>query len=214
MSYWCPYWRFIVSKNRLKCKSTKIPHSYWRQANSFVSITIRTDLPDILLPMRLRNDLSFSKIAIFHFVKKNRKFPHSRILQKVFSSWIEKTMTKTIRCHWENRFVPYGNVLFLSLFSLSKNWMYHVGWGCAEILPEMKLFTFRCVNTEASADCNDYSKTSLNSFFSFWSSSKVIEVSKKFQRKHHLRGKHQIVYIPPRNHLREGWLQWTNCEAY
>ena len=39
--------------------------------------------------------------------------------------------------------------------------------GCAEILPEMKLFTFQCVNTEASADCNDYSKTSLNSFFSF-----------------------------------------------
>ena len=23
----------------------------------------------------------------------------------VFSSWIEKTMTKTIDCHWENRFV-------------------------------------------------------------------------------------------------------------
>ena len=69
MSYWCPYWRFIVSKNRLQCKSTKIPHGYWRQANLFVSITIRTNLPDILLPMRIRNDLSFSKIAIFHFVK-------------------------------------------------------------------------------------------------------------------------------------------------
>ena len=27
---------------------------------------------------------------------------------------------------------PNGNVLFLSLFSLSKNWMYNVGWGCAE----------------------------------------------------------------------------------
>ena len=66
-------WRFIVSKNRLQCNSTKIPHGYWRQANLFVSITIRTDLPSILLPMRLRNDLSFSKIAIFHFVKKNGK---------------------------------------------------------------------------------------------------------------------------------------------
>ena len=145
-------WRFIVSKNRLQCKSTKIPYGYW-QANLFVSITIRTNLPDILLPMRLRNGLSFSKIAIFHFVKKKKvKFSHSLILQNVFSSWIEKTMTKTIRCHWENRFVPYGNVLFLSLFSLSKNWMHHVGWGCAEILPEMKLITFRCVNTEASAN--------------------------------------------------------------
>ena len=69
----CYCWRFIVSKNRLQCKSTKIPHGYWRQANLFVSITIRTNLPDILLPMRLRNDLSFSKIAIFHFVKKNGK---------------------------------------------------------------------------------------------------------------------------------------------
>ena len=46
------------------------------------------------LPMRLRNDLSFSKIALFHFVWKKVKFPHSLILQNVFSSWIEKTMTK------------------------------------------------------------------------------------------------------------------------
>ena len=34
------------------------------------------------------------------------KFPHSPmpILHYAFSSWIEKTMTKTIHCHWENRF--------------------------------------------------------------------------------------------------------------
>ena len=30
---------------------------------------------------------------------------------------------------------PNGTVLFLSLFSLSKNWMHNVKWGCAEILP-------------------------------------------------------------------------------
>ena len=30
---------------------------------------------------------------------------------------------------------PNGNVLFLSLFSLSKNWMHNVVWGYAEILP-------------------------------------------------------------------------------
>ena len=30
---------------------------------------------------------------------------------------------------------PDGNLLFLSLFSLSKNWMHNVVWGCAEILP-------------------------------------------------------------------------------
>ena len=29
---------------------------------------------------------------------------------------------------------PNGNVLFLSLFSLSKNWMHNVVWGCTEIL--------------------------------------------------------------------------------
>ena len=33
---------------------------------------------------------------------------------------------------------PNGNVLFLSLFSLSKNWMHNVVWGCAEILPKIK----------------------------------------------------------------------------
>ena len=30
---------------------------------------------------------------------------------------------------------PKNNVLFMSLFSLSKNWMHNVVWGCAEILP-------------------------------------------------------------------------------
>ena len=34
---------------------------------------------------------------------------------------------------------PDGNVLFLSLFSLSKNWMHNVVWGCAEILPHLSL---------------------------------------------------------------------------
>ena len=29
---------------------------------------------------------------------------------------------------------PDGNLLFLSLFSLSKNWMHNVGWGCALVL--------------------------------------------------------------------------------
>ena len=33
------------------------------------------------------------------------KFPHSPILHYAFSSWTEKTMTKTMHFHWENRFV-------------------------------------------------------------------------------------------------------------
>ena len=35
----------------------------------------------------------------------------------------------------EQIFFPNGNVLFLSLFSLSKNWMRNIGWGCTEISP-------------------------------------------------------------------------------
>ena len=40
------------------------------------------------------------------------KFSHSPILHYAFSSRIEKTMTKTTHCHWENRFVLqwYGAV--------------------------------------------------------------------------------------------------------
>ena len=40
------------------------------------------------------------------------KFPHSPILRYAFTSWIEKTITKTIHFHWENRFVLqwYGAV--------------------------------------------------------------------------------------------------------
>ena len=33
------------------------------------------------------------------------KFPHSPILHYTFSSWTEKSITKTIHFHWENRFV-------------------------------------------------------------------------------------------------------------
>ena len=32
-----------------------------------------------------------------------------------------------------------GNLLFLSLFSLSKNWMHNVGWSCADTLPNISL---------------------------------------------------------------------------
>ena len=34
------------------------------------------------------------------------------------------------------KFPPNGNLLLLLLFSLSKNWMHNVVWGCAEILPK------------------------------------------------------------------------------
>ena len=40
-----------------------------------------------------------------HLRRASVKFPHSPILHYAFSSWIEKTMNKTIHRHWENRFV-------------------------------------------------------------------------------------------------------------
>ena len=35
------------------------------------------------------------------------KFPHSPILHYAFSSWIEKTMTKAIDCHWVEIFTEF-----------------------------------------------------------------------------------------------------------
>ena len=57
---------------------------------------------------------------------------------------------------------PNGNVLFLSLFSLSKNWMHNVVWGCAEILPLKVWFIncisyvyiFNCTNPRSCSDCH------------------------------------------------------------
>ena len=45
----------------------------------------------------------FGGMKSFKFLKV--KFLHNPILHYAFSSWIEKTMTKTIHFHWEKRFV-------------------------------------------------------------------------------------------------------------
>ena len=47
------------------------------------------------------------------------KFPHSLILHFAFSSWIEKIMTKTIYCHWEDRFVLAVRKFYQGEFSRS-----------------------------------------------------------------------------------------------
>lgn len=47
------------------------------------------------------------------------KFPHSLILHFAFSSWIEKIMTKTRHCHWENRFVLAVRKFYQGEFSRS-----------------------------------------------------------------------------------------------
>ena len=53
---------------------------------------------------------------------------HSSILHYVFSSWIEKTMTKTINCHWKNRFVLqwYGAVRKFYQILYSLNYLTHI----------------------------------------------------------------------------------------
>ena len=41
-------WRFVILKNRLQYKSTKILHGHQWQVNFFISISVRTDLPNML----------------------------------------------------------------------------------------------------------------------------------------------------------------------
>ena len=41
------------------------------------------------------------------------EFTHILILHHAFSSWIEKTMAKTVHCLWENRFVFYRGSQFM-----------------------------------------------------------------------------------------------------
>ena len=38
-------------------------------------------------------------------IRPETKFPQQPHTHYAFSSWIEKTMKKTIHCHWDNRFV-------------------------------------------------------------------------------------------------------------
>ena len=60
------------------------------------------------LHSRSRSLCLLTVFVSFQDRKKKRfsaKFPHSPILHYAFSSWIEKTMTKTIQFHWENRFI-------------------------------------------------------------------------------------------------------------
>ena len=50
--------------------------------------------------------LQIRKITLHCLLMKEMvKFPHNPIPHYAFSSWIDKTMTKTIHGHWENRFV-------------------------------------------------------------------------------------------------------------
>ena len=70
--------------------------------------------------MRLRNDLSFSKIAIFHFVKKNGKISAQPYPTKCIQFLDRENNEK-------NNTLPLGKQICFSIV-----------WGCAEILPSTK----------------------------------------------------------------------------
>ena len=70
----------------------------WRLPSTVSCINIKRKISSALVDKakkRIDQQISISLVT----------FPHSPILNYAFSSWVEKTMTKTIRCHWENRFV-------------------------------------------------------------------------------------------------------------
>ena len=81
--------------------------------------------------MVILSRLNFRKI---HNSNKLRvKFPHSPILHYAFSSWIEKTMTKTMdRKKTDNNKKKNRK--------LGKQICFTIVWGCAEILPNFKTF--------------------------------------------------------------------------
>ena len=62
---------------------------------------------------------------------------------------------------------PNGNVLFLSLFSLTKNWMHNVVWGCAEILPRIVLLTHSSYEDTLQSTSDVPTRSSLPSFLQF-----------------------------------------------
>ena len=135
-------------------------------------------------------------------------FHIQNFLQGCLQSWISSHL------------LPQNPPLFL-LFGL--NLLNHHVW-LGQILSYLQYWNCSapaeclrwCVNAEASADRNEWNKTSfsnLKSIFSFLYSSKVVEVSSKFRRNHYLRCEHQIVYIPLRKHSRERWLQWIIWES-
>ena len=63
--------------------------------------------------------------------------PPKEAITNIIRSWSKKNF-RTAPYYCKTICFPNGNVLFLSLFSLSKNWMHNIGWGCAGILPDLQ----------------------------------------------------------------------------
>ena len=87
-------------------------------------------IPSVIILMLNKSDPSYMVIqfclSLWRLQTKSESHQSYTIIGKVSAQ--PHTIVKQI-CF------PNGNVLFLSLFPLFKNWMHNVGWGCAEILP-------------------------------------------------------------------------------
>ena len=78
--------------------------------NSFSTVSLQLGSEVVQTPVKTEREGNLGKVSVE---------PHTIVKQICF---------------------PNGNVLFLSLFSLFKNWMYNVVSGCAEILPRPFFF--------------------------------------------------------------------------
>ena len=101
-----------------------IPENTYRTQNGYSSKFFRLNLNHIPLKCLKKPNTFLERGSALEIktVLILVKFPYSPILHYAFSSWIEKTMTKTIRCQWEtdlfcNSMGLCGNftLIFLSL---------------------------------------------------------------------------------------------------
>ena len=110
---WCVNWAVLLltRENRSMCrKEIDSPWSWLVCFCATVMIALMFGISlnfGVLFPVLMdyfqesrERTGNFTEEPVYNLVK----FPHSPILHYAFSSWAEKTMTKTIHFRWENRF--------------------------------------------------------------------------------------------------------------
>ena len=94
---------------------------------------------------------------------------------QAFSSWIEKTMTKIINCHWKNRFVLqwYGAVRKFYQILYSLNYLTHIMSSYQEkihkqgILQYIFLFSYILYFSSSTENWSEWSLTNKHRLTSF-----------------------------------------------
>ena len=127
----CDWWkrnsrRFFSEPNWKLRKKSRLRDNYFQACGRFINFSYIRSHFLLLVVFLCVSDLLWRLLNLVlvlgHSIEiRSVKFPHSPILHYALSSWIEKKITKTIHCHWENR------------FGLT------IVWGCAEILRWTKL---------------------------------------------------------------------------